>query len=137
VQAATNDQQWYVTISRGRKSVQIFTADKIQLRQNVIRSGGRELALDIVKESVVHALAKAWGRDIGCVLSVQDSQRRTAQRRAELFGQAEAVKASEAMPQTETPKQSEAVRQSPAVRTARRIIQSQQHKQRHGGGIGV
>jgi ATP-dependent exoDNAse (exonuclease V) alpha subunit len=137
VQAATNEQQWYVTISRGRKGVQIFTADKIQLRQNVTRSGGRELALDIAKESVVHALAKAWGRDIGYVLSVQHSQCRTEQRRAELLGQAEAAKVSEAAQQTETPKQSEAVRQSPAVRTARRIIQSQQYKQRHGGGIGV
>ena len=94
VQAATNDQQWYVTISRGRKGVQIFTADKIQLRQNVIRSGGRELALDIAKESTVHALAKAWGRDIGYVLSVQHSQRQTAQRRAELFEQAEKVSES-------------------------------------------
>ena len=137
VKAATNEQQWYVTISRGRKGVQIFTADKIQLRQNVIRSGGRELALDIAKESSVHALAKAWGRDIGYVLNVQHSQRQTAQRRAELLGQAEAAKVSEAAQQTETPKQSESVRQSPAVRTARKIIHSHQHKQRYGGGIGV
>jgi conjugative relaxase-like TrwC/TraI family protein len=137
VQAATNDQQWYVTISRGRKGVQIFTADKIQLRQNVVRSGGRELALDIAKESVVQSLAKAWGRDIGYVLSVQHSQCRTEQRRAELLGQAEAANVSEPAQQTETPKQSESVRQSPAVRTTRRIIQSQQYKQRHGGGIGV
>jgi hypothetical protein len=137
VQAATNDQQWYVTISRGRKGVQIFTADKIQLRQNVIRSGGRELALDIVKDSVVHALAKAWGRDIGYVLSVQHSQCRTAQRRAELFGQAEVAKVSEEAQHTETPKQSELVRQSPAIRTARKIIPGHQHKQRYGGGIGV
>jgi hypothetical protein len=93
--------------------------------------------LDIVKESAIHALAKAWGRDIGYVLSVQHSQRRTGQRRAELFGLEQAAKVSEAAQQTETPKQSEAVRQSPAVRTARRIIQSQQYKQRHGGGIGV
>jgi ATP-dependent exoDNAse (exonuclease V) alpha subunit len=137
VQAATNDQQWYVTISRGRKGVQIFTADKIQLRQNVIRSGGRELALDIVKESALHALAKTWGRDIGYVLSVQHSQRRTGQRRAELLGLEEAAKASEAAQQTGTPKQRETVRQSPAVRAARKITHSHQHKQRYGGGIGV
>jgi hypothetical protein len=30
VRAATNDQQWYVTISRGRKSIHIFTTDKVQ-----------------------------------------------------------------------------------------------------------
>jgi hypothetical protein len=37
VKAATNEQQWYVTISRGRKGVKIFTADKIQLRENISR----------------------------------------------------------------------------------------------------
>jgi hypothetical protein len=30
IKAATNDQQWYVTISRGRKGIKIFTPDKIQ-----------------------------------------------------------------------------------------------------------
>ena len=47
VKAATNEQQWYVTISRGRKGVKIFTADKIQLRQNITHSGHRTLALDM------------------------------------------------------------------------------------------
>jgi len=47
VRAATNQQQWYVTISRGRRGVKIFTADKIQLRENVARSGNRPLALDM------------------------------------------------------------------------------------------
>ena len=138
VQAATNDQQWYVTISRGCKGVQIFTADKIQLRQNVIRSGGRELALDIAKESTRHALAKAWGRDIGYVLSVQHSQRRTAQRRAELFVQME--KESENVQQTqsqraEVQEKSQTVRQS--VRAARKITHTYKHNQKYGGGIGV
>jgi conjugative relaxase-like TrwC/TraI family protein len=48
VRAATNAQQWYVTISRGRKSIQIFTPDKQQLRQAIMRSGERELALDLL-----------------------------------------------------------------------------------------
>ena len=48
IRAATNSQQWYVTISRGRKSVQIFTPDKDQLRHAIIRSGERELALDLL-----------------------------------------------------------------------------------------
>ncbi len=51
VKAATNDQQWYVTISRGRKGIRIFTPDKPLLRESVIRSGKRTLALDIVKPS--------------------------------------------------------------------------------------
>ena len=46
VKPATNAQQWYVTISRGRRGVRIFTPDKIQLRENLIRSGHRPLALE-------------------------------------------------------------------------------------------
>jgi conjugative relaxase-like TrwC/TraI family protein len=47
VKAATNQQQWYVTISRGRKGIRIFTSDKVQLRENICRSGDRELAMDM------------------------------------------------------------------------------------------
>jgi hypothetical protein len=46
IQPATNRQQWYVTISRGRKGIKIFTSDKAQLRENILRSGDRELAID-------------------------------------------------------------------------------------------
>jgi conjugative relaxase-like TrwC/TraI family protein len=48
VRAASSAQQWYVTISRGRKSVQIFTPDKQELHRAILRSGERELALDLV-----------------------------------------------------------------------------------------
>jgi conjugative relaxase-like TrwC/TraI family protein len=46
IKAATNAQQWYVTISRGRRGVRIFTPDKEQLRENVARSGHRPLAIE-------------------------------------------------------------------------------------------
>ena len=46
---ATNNQQWYVTISRGKKGIQIFTMDKEQLRENITRSGDRPLALDVAR----------------------------------------------------------------------------------------
>jgi conjugative relaxase-like TrwC/TraI family protein len=49
IRAATNAQQWYVTISRGRRSIQIFTPDKEQLRHAIMRSGERELALDLLR----------------------------------------------------------------------------------------
>jgi conjugative relaxase-like TrwC/TraI family protein len=48
VKAATNSQQWYVTISRGKKGINIFTTDKEELRENITRSGDRPLALDAV-----------------------------------------------------------------------------------------
>ena len=44
--AATNAEQWYVTISRGRKSICIFTPDKAALAASIERTGNRPLALD-------------------------------------------------------------------------------------------
>jgi len=59
VKAATNRQQWYVTISRGRKGIKIFTSDPQQLRENVARSGDRELALDLkTRKSARRQLAR-------------------------------------------------------------------------------
>jgi conjugative relaxase-like TrwC/TraI family protein len=52
IRAATNAQQWYVSISRGRKSVRIFTPDRLALRRNITRSGERPLALDLATASV-------------------------------------------------------------------------------------
>jgi ATP-dependent exoDNAse (exonuclease V) alpha subunit len=45
--AATDAHQWYVTISRGRKRVLVFTPDKEALRVHVQQAGERELALDL------------------------------------------------------------------------------------------
>jgi ATP-dependent exoDNAse (exonuclease V) alpha subunit len=56
VKAATNQQQWYVTISRGRKGITIFTSDKAQLRENILRSGNRELAIDLAEQRHLHRL---------------------------------------------------------------------------------
>jgi len=56
IKAATNAQQWYVTISRGRKGVHVFTTDRQQLRENIGRSGDRPLAVDLI----VKHLRKSW-----------------------------------------------------------------------------
>ncbi len=45
--AATNANQWYVAISRGKRRVVVFTGNKAQLRENIARSGDRDLALDL------------------------------------------------------------------------------------------
>ena len=124
VAAATNEQQWYVTISRGRKGVKIFTADKIQLRQNIAHSDDRPLALDMARESSVHKLAAIWGRDVAYVLNIQHSQRKSAERQAEAFRQDAAVSPSQAAKQTESVKPTETVK--PAVQkseTARRRLE--------------
>jgi conjugative relaxase-like TrwC/TraI family protein len=56
VKAATNNQQWYVTISRGKKGIHIFTTDKEQLRENITRGGERPLAADMVPSWVTNRL---------------------------------------------------------------------------------
>jgi len=48
--AATDARQWYVTISRGRKQVLVFTPDKAALRSQIQQAGTRELALDLKLE---------------------------------------------------------------------------------------
>lgn len=52
IRAATNQKQWYVTISRGRKGVHIFTTDKQQLRENIASSGNRQLAMELAEKSI-------------------------------------------------------------------------------------
>jgi ATP-dependent exoDNAse (exonuclease V) alpha subunit len=45
--AATNRNQWYVAISRGRKRVLVFTSDKEALRASIRHTGDRQLALEL------------------------------------------------------------------------------------------
>ncbi len=59
--AATNTEQWYVTVSRGRKRVIVFTSDKDALRADAQRVGARELAVDL-KTSESDAWALGWTR---------------------------------------------------------------------------
>lgn len=62
VKAATNAQQWYVTISRGRRGIRIFTPDKEQLRENVTRSGHRPLAIELAVGFVPRRGVRLWDR---------------------------------------------------------------------------
>jgi conjugative relaxase-like TrwC/TraI family protein len=49
VKAATNNQQWLVSISRGTRGLKVFTQSKELLRENICRSGNRELAIELAK----------------------------------------------------------------------------------------
>jgi conjugative relaxase-like TrwC/TraI family protein len=62
VKPATNAQQWYVTISRGRRGIRIFTPDKQQLRENITRSGHRPLAMEFAASFVPHGRHLLWNR---------------------------------------------------------------------------
>ena len=68
VKPATNAQQWYVTISRGRRGIRIFTPDKQQLRENVTRSGHRPLAMELAAGFVPHRSRLLWDRLHGFLL---------------------------------------------------------------------
>jgi conjugative relaxase-like TrwC/TraI family protein len=68
IKAATNAQQWYVTISRGRRGIRIFTPDKEQLRENVTRSGHRPLALELAPRVAPRPGARLWDRLHGYLL---------------------------------------------------------------------
>jgi conjugative relaxase-like TrwC/TraI family protein len=68
IKAATNAQQWYVTISRGRRGIRIFTPDKIQLRENLVRSGHRPLALELSPGFRPRYRNRLWNRLHGCLL---------------------------------------------------------------------
>jgi conjugative relaxase-like TrwC/TraI family protein len=57
VKAATSQQQWYVTISRGKKGIHIFTCDKEELRENITRAGDRPLAMDAEPTDASHMIA--------------------------------------------------------------------------------
>ncbi|MGA2869363.1 MAG: hypothetical protein ABSF34_09405, partial [Verrucomicrobiota bacterium] len=145
IRAATNRQQWYVTISRGRKGVKIFTTDKIQLRQDVTRSGDRTLALDIAQSSF-HKLASIWGRSLAYVFNVQHSQRVSAERATERVRleeserQAEAVKPAQALQPVEKPVESikpaepikPAVNTPETIRRRIEISRSQSHQKSRG-----
>ena len=78
IKPATNAQQWYVTISRGRRGIRIFTPDKQQLRENVTRSGHRPLAMEFATGFVPRGRRLLWDRLHGYML-------RFGQRAADTF----------------------------------------------------
>jgi conjugative relaxase-like TrwC/TraI family protein len=78
IKDATNAQQWYVTISRGRRGIRIFTPDKEQLRENLGRSGHRPLALEFAGGLRLLNHNPLWDRLHGCL-------RRFGQRAADTF----------------------------------------------------
>ena len=50
--AATNSNQWYVSISRARRKIRIYTSSKEELRENLQRDGERPLAIDFAGKKI-------------------------------------------------------------------------------------
>jgi len=84
--AATSAQQWYVTISRGRKGVHVFTTDKQQLRENIGRSGDRPLAVDLMvkhlrKSWFYRLIERRWGKRVALVMELNRRAKQTRELR--------------------------------------------------------
>jgi ATP-dependent exoDNAse (exonuclease V) alpha subunit len=80
--AATNQQQWYVTISRGKKGIHIFTTDKEQLRENITRSADKPSVMDLLaarfqNDRFYRLIEQRWGQRAAVIM--------TQNRRAEEF----------------------------------------------------
>ncbi len=58
---ATNRNQWYVSMSRARKKIKIYTSNKEALRDNLLQSGQRLLAMDFVGQKPVEKPAARKG----------------------------------------------------------------------------
>jgi hypothetical protein len=70
VKAATSAQQWYVTISRGRRGIHIFTRDQEQLRENIARSGHRPLVFEFARDFHQQPGLQLWDKLHGYLLRV-------------------------------------------------------------------
>lgn len=89
----------YVTISRGRRGIRIFTPDKQQLRENVTRPGHRPLALEFAAGFAPHHRGRLWNRLRGYML-------RFGQRAADRFCRFKALADNTINPKTNMSKKS-------------------------------
>ena len=102
--AATNQQQWYVTISRGKKGIHIFTTDKEQLRENITRSGDRPSVVDALMahyrkhDSFFRMIEQRWGQRVALTMT-------NSKRAREFRALRQRQNQSQAQAQTETIKQ--------------------------------
>jgi conjugative relaxase-like TrwC/TraI family protein len=113
---ATSAQQWYVTISRGRKGISIFTSDPEQLRTNITRSGERPLAMEL-RPAV---LKRSWFYKLVA--------KRFGERAANIFDRAKRHRKSERLREWQTQ-----VVQQTQTKGFRRVTQV--HSKSHGVGV--
>jgi hypothetical protein len=86
VKAATNTQQWYVSISRGRRGIRIFTPDKEQLRENITRRGDRPSVMDLLAKCYENnwfyrLIERRWGKRAAVIMTKSRQARLTQKMR--------------------------------------------------------
>lgn len=126
--------------------MKIFTADKIQLRENVARSGERTLALDMA-QNYFHKLAAAWGNDVARFIekehswrmeTEQQAEEKQREREARELQQLKTIKESLHQNQGESAKQTDAqkiLRRSKIIRRGQDFARRQNIQR--GRGIGI
>ncbi len=95
--AATNQQQWYVTISRGKKGIHIFTTDKEQLRENITRSADRPSVMDLLaayyqNDRLYRLIEQRWGQRAAVIMTQSKRAREFQELMTKWQSQTEAVK---------------------------------------------
>ena len=73
--AATDARQWYVTVSRGRRRVVVFTSDKAALRAHIEASGERPLAMDVRPAAAGGRMSAEWRRRVAAEQMREASRR--------------------------------------------------------------
>ena len=86
VKAATNAQQWYVSISRGRRGIKIFTPDKEQLRENITHTGDRPSVLELLAKHYENnwfyrLIEQRWGMRAAVIMTKSRQARLTREMR--------------------------------------------------------
>jgi len=86
VKAATNAQQWYVSISRGRRGIKIFTPDKEQLRENITRPGDRPSVMELLAKHYENnwfyrLIEQRWGMRAAVIMTKSRQARLTREMR--------------------------------------------------------
>jgi hypothetical protein len=129
VQAATNAQQWYVSISRGRKGVRIFTPDKERLREAVARSGHRPLAMDLLPKNTIRSSSPRQSLHSGAWGLLRSYMQRFGDRAANLFVRIKSMRRRNSKQIKPT------IKQSHAHQTTRMLVHRPERPRTQGRGI--
>lgn len=129
VQAATNAQQWYVSISRGRKGVRIFTPDKERLREAVSRSGHHPLAMDLLPTNTTRSSSPRQSLHSGAWGQLRSYMQRFGDRAANLFVRIKSMRRRNSKQIKPTNKQTH------AHQTTRMLVHRPERPRTQGRGI--
>jgi hypothetical protein len=78
---AANQQQWYVSTTRGREMARIYVEDKQEVRDAIARTGQRLSAVELTKAKLP-AARESWGSRLHTMLTERNRVARFIKARA-------------------------------------------------------